>query len=149
VKNLGSKKTSLRPGDHDMNILGHGIDLVDVQRVASLLSKNDDFLFGWFTSREIEALAERVSQPPVVAGRVAAKEAVVKALGSGFNDEVSWQDVEILTTEGGSPTVHLSGGAAYVAAASGVSSVLLSITHDVNMSAASAIAVGVVTDRCR
>ncbi len=132
-----------------MNILGHGIDLVDVQRVASLLSKNDDFLFGWFTSREIEALAERVSQPPVVAGRVAAKEAVVKALGSGFNDEVSWQDVEILTTEGGSPTVHLSGGAAYVAAASGVSSVLLSITHDVNMSAASAIAVGVVTDRCR
>lgn len=132
-----------------MKILGHGIDLVDVQRVASLLSKNDDFLLGWFTSRELEELAERASQPPVVAGRVAAKEAVVKALGCGFNEEVSWQDVEILPTEAGAPTVHLSGGAAGVAQASGVSSILLSISHEPHMSVASAIAVGVATDRCR
>jgi holo-[acyl-carrier protein] synthase len=106
---LHNPKEQITPGCN-MKILGHGIDIVDVQRVASLLSKNDDFLLGWFTNRELEALAERAYQPTVVAGRVAAKEAVVKALGSGFNDEVSWQDVEILTTEAGAPTVHLSGG---------------------------------------
>jgi holo-[acyl-carrier protein] synthase len=125
-----------------MKILGHGIDLVDVQRVASLLSKNDDFLLGWFTNRELEELGERASQAPVVAGRVAAKEAVVKSLGCGFNDEVSWQDVEILSTEAGAPTVHLSGGAAGVADASGVSSILLSISHEAHISVASAISVG-------
>ena len=125
-----------------MNILGHGIDAVDVQRVAALLAKNDDFLLGWFTTRELEQLAQRVAQPPVVAGRVAAKEAVVKALGCGFNDEVSWQDIEILATEVGAPTVYLSGGAANVAKASGVVSILISITHEANLSFASAIAVG-------
>jgi holo-[acyl-carrier protein] synthase len=123
-----------------MNVLGHGIDVVDVQRIAALLAKNHDFLLGWFTTRELEQLSQRVSQPAVVAGRVAAKEAVVKALGSGFDDEVSWQDVEILTTEVGTPTVHLSGGAAKLAKALGVSLILVSITHDANLSFASAIA---------
>jgi holo-[acyl-carrier protein] synthase len=127
-----------------MKILGHGIDLVDVQRVASLLTKNDDFLLGWFTSRELEELAERASQAPIIAGRVAAKEAVVKALGCGFNDEVSWQDVEILVAETGAPTVHLSGGAAGVADASGISSILVSISNEARMTVASAIAVGVL-----
>lgn len=132
-----------------MKILGHGIDVVDVQRVASLLTKNDDFLLGWFTSRELDELAERASKAPVVAGRVAAKEAVVKALGCGFNCDVSWQDVEVLSTETGAPTVHLSGGAARVAEVSGVSSILLSISHEAQMSVASVIAVGVATDQCR
>ena len=112
-----------------------------IDRVASLLSKGDDFLLGWFTNRELVELAGRANRPPIVAGRVAAKEAVVKALGSGFNDQVSWQDVEILSTEAGSPTVHLSGGAADVANTSGVSAVLLSISHEAHMSVASAIAV--------
>lgn len=124
-----------------MEIIGHGIDLVDVERVASLLSKGDDFLLGWFTDRELEELAERATRPPIVAGRVAAKEAVVKALGSGFNDQVSWQDVEILSTGAGSPTVHLSGGAADVANTSGISAILLSISHEAHLSVASAIAV--------
>jgi len=125
-----------------MKIIGHGIDLVDAQRVAPLLLKNEDFLLGWFTERELDELAERASQPPVVAGRVAAKEAVVKALGCGFDNEVSWQDVEILSTGAGAPTVHLSGGAADIAKTSGVSAILLSISHDAHMSVASAIAVG-------
>jgi holo-[acyl-carrier protein] synthase len=125
-----------------MKIIGHGIDLVDTQRVASLLLKNDDFLLGWFTNRELDELSERASQPPVVAGRVAAKEAVVKALGCGFDNEVSWQDVEIFSTAAGTPTVHLSGGAAEVANTSGVSAILLSISHEAHLTIASAIAVG-------
>jgi holo-[acyl-carrier protein] synthase len=131
-----------------MKIIGHGIDLVDARRVASLLLKNDDFLLGWFTNRELEELAGRASQPPIVAGRVAAKEAVVKALGCGFDDKVSWQDVEIFSTGSGAPTVHLSGGAADVANTSGVSAILLSISHEAHLTVASAIAVGTAIDRC-
>src|SRR5262245_55724579 len=129
-----------------MLILGHGVDVVDVSRIATLLAKGEDFLLGWFTTRELEQLAARATQANVVAGRVAAKEASVKALGCGFDDEVSWQDVEILTSDDGAPSVHLSGGAAVIAARLGVLTVFVSISHEASLSIASAIAVGGVTD---
>lgn len=129
-----------------MNILGHGIDVVDISRIARLLEKGEEFLLGWFTNRELGQLGERVTQANVISGRVAAKEATVKALGSGFDDEVSWQDVEILTSASGAPYVLLSGGAAVVAAKLGVATVSVSISHDANMAIASAIAVRVITD---
>lgn len=129
-----------------MHILGHGVDVVDVSRIANLLAKGEDFLHGWFTTRELGQLAERAIQAKVVAGRVAAKEASVKALGCGFDDEVSWQDVEILTSDAGAPSVHLSGGAAGVAARLGVVTVFVSISHEATMAIASAIAVDSATD---
>lgn len=129
-----------------MNILGHGVDIVDVSRIATLLAKGEDFLLGWFTTRELGQLAERANQANVVAGRVAAKEASVKALGCGFDDEVSWQDVEILTSTAGAPSVHLSGGAAAVAARLGVVTLFVSISHEANMAIASTIAVCGATD---
>lgn len=129
-----------------MNILGHGVDVVDVSRVATLLDKGDDFLHGWFTTLELEQLAERAIQATVVAGRVAAKEASVKALGCGFDDEVSWQDVEILVSTAGAPFVRLSGGAAAVAARLDVVTIFVSISHEANMAIASTIAVGGATD---
>jgi holo-[acyl-carrier protein] synthase len=130
-----------------MNILGHGIDIVGTERISALLEKNDDFLFGWFTTRELETLADRKNQQPVIAGRVAAKEAVVKALGCGFDGEVSWQDVEILLNEAGAPNVHLSGGAESLAGSLGVSSVLVSISNEVGLAIASAIAIGAPTNQ--
>jgi holo-[acyl-carrier protein] synthase len=124
-----------------MSILGHGIDLVAVSRIAALLAKNDDFILGWFTTKELEQLGDRATQAHVVAGRVAAKEASVKALGTGFNDDVSWQDVEILTSDAYAPSVRLSGGAAAVAVERGVAAVLVSISHESDVAVASAIAV--------
>lgn len=125
-----------------MIILGHGIDLVEVERIKSFVVKNDDFVSGWFSAREIAALGNRAADSSTIAGRVAAKEAVVKALGCGFNDDVAWQDVEILTTESGAPTVHLSGGALVVANTLGVSGVLVSISNTPTSAIASAIAIG-------
>ena len=61
-----------------MDILGHGIDVIDIGRVEELLARNNDFLLGWFTSRELSTLEARLTQPWVVAGRVAAKEAVAE-----------------------------------------------------------------------
>lgn len=125
-----------------MRIIGHGVDLIEIGRIEELLRRNDDFISGWFTSREIEKLGQRASRPEVVAGRVAAKEATVKALGTGFTEAVSWQDVEILTNEFGAPKVVLSGGARDIAKHLGVTRVVVSVSHSSNTAIASAIAVG-------
>ena len=124
-----------------MNIVGHGIDMIEVARVAGALTKSDDFLFGWFTSRELSELGERVTQARVIAGRVAAKEAVVKSLGTGFDADVSWQDVEILVTEAGAPLAHVSGGAEAAAAVLGANQIFVSISNENQFAIASAIAV--------
>jgi holo-[acyl-carrier protein] synthase len=76
------------------------------------------------------------------AGRFAAKEAVVKALGTGFVDDIAWTDVEILRQPTGVPNVHLSGGALAVAQSLGVTRWLVSISHDESHAVASAIALG-------
>src|SRR5690349_21818528 len=71
-----------------MRVLGHGVDVVDLPRIRPLLLKNDDFVLGWFTAMELEELGPRIRRADVVGGRVAAKEAVSKALGTGFSAEV-------------------------------------------------------------
>ena len=128
-----------------MDILGHGIDVIDLGRIEQLMIRNEDFLPGWFTSRELSALEARSNQLRVVGGRVAAKEAVAKALGSGFAGEVSWQDIEILATDAGAPTAELSGGALELARSLGVKKLVVSISHDRTVAVASAIAVGSAT----
>jgi holo-[acyl-carrier protein] synthase len=125
-----------------MEILGHGIDIVEIARVNLLLRRNDDFLLGWFTSREIVELNTRASQAHVIAGRVAAKEATAKAIGTGFAANVSWQDLEVLTSECGAPLIEFSGEAEQVAKSLGVSRVLVSISHERSIAVASAIAIG-------
>jgi holo-[acyl-carrier protein] synthase len=75
-------------------------------------------------------------------GRVAAKEAAVKALGTGFTDAVSWHDVEILTNESGAPTVVLSGGARDIAKGLGVVRLMVSVSHGSTTAIASVIALG-------
>src|SRR5262245_18755447 len=112
-----------------MMIVGHGIDLVDLARIDDLPARDRDSLDGWFTAREIVDLLGRAFRPDVVAERIAAKEAVVKALGAGFVDEVSWQDIEITVSERGALLVVLSGGAANVAQASEIEQILVSVSH--------------------
>ena len=128
-----------------MDILGHGIDLVEIDRVETLLKRSDDFLLGWFTARELSDLQTRSSQARVVAGRVAAKEAAAKALGSGFAGDVSWQDIEILATDTGAPVVELSGRALELAKSMGGAKLMVSISHERAVAVASVIAVGATT----
>ena len=109
------------------------------------MSRSEDFLSGWFTKRELSALEARPNQLRAVGGRVAAKEAVAKALGSGFAGEVSWQDIEVLATDAGAPTVELSGGALELARSLGVKKLVVSISYDRTVAVASAIAVGSAT----
>ena len=128
-----------------MDILGHGIDLVEIDRVQTLLKHSDDFLLGWFTARELTDLQKRSSQARIVAGRVAAKEAAAKALGSGFAGDVSWQDIEILARDTGAPIIELSGGALALSRSIGVAKLTVSISHERAVAVASVIAVGAAT----
>jgi len=125
-----------------MRIKGHGIDIIDLERVAKLVARGDDFIAGWFTVAEIEYLEGRKFRIEVVGGRIAAKEAVAKALGTGFSGDVSWQDIEVQTLPSGAPTILLSGGALNVAKSLGITEVLVSISHTASTAMASAIAVG-------
>ena len=122
-------------------ILGHGIDVADLARVQVLLSKmEEDFLHSTFTKleRETENLfEERLS---FFAGRLAAKEAIAKALGTGFTGNIAMRQVEIARRSDGSPEVHLHGAAKVAAQDLGVGRWLISISHTESVAIASAIA---------
>lgn len=123
------------------NPIGLGLDLVLVETIRLALARDADSAHAWLCESEIEALEGRASLPQVLAGRVAAKEAVVKALGCGFSGNVAWQDVAIIVDAFGAPRVALSGGAADVARCANVREVLVSISHVESFAAATALAV--------
>lgn len=124
-----------------MKLIGHGIDIIELAQVAaSLRSSPDDFLQATFTDGERELAGEQAEWVGYYGGRLVAKEAVVKALGTGFAGEVAWTDVEIIRLPTGQPEVRLTGGARAVAASRGVTRWLLSISHSNSFAVASAIA---------
>ena len=93
-------------------IVGHGIDVVELSSIEKrLASAENDWVEGAFSHDEQEQADPPPNRVNYFAGRYAAKEAVAKALGTGFWDDVTWHDVEILRIRDGSPTVNLSGGA--------------------------------------
>lgn len=120
---------------------GVGLDLVVTDTIRRAIQRDDDAVHGWLTESEHRAWETGGASMTTLAGRIAAKEAVVKALGTGFNDTVAWQDVEIFASPSGGPEVRLSGGALAAATRIGVSRVLVSITHVDALAAATAIAV--------
>lgn len=123
-------------------ILGLGIDVIAVETVERAMRQDSECATAWCSEKELAELGERASHAPTVAIRIAAKEAVAKAIGTGFAGEVAWQDVEIVLLEGGVVTVALSAGARAVADRIGVVQVLVSLTQNRAMAAASAVAVG-------
>ena len=124
-----------------MSIIGHGIDIVAIHRIAGLIERcAEDFLEATFTPNECKGVESPETATTIFAGLSAAKEAVVKALGTGFVGDIAWTDVEILRQPTGAPNVHLSGGALAVAQALGVTHWLVSISHDESHAIASVLA---------
>jgi holo-[acyl-carrier protein] synthase len=111
------------------NIIGLGLDATDIARVAGTIERyGERFLRRIFTEGEI-AYCTRRREPAIhFAGRFAAKEATMKALGTGHSHGVLWRDVEVVR-HGGPPRLTLHGGAARRFAAMGGHSSLLTITH--------------------
>ena len=127
-----------------MPIRGHGVDIVDTDRLARMLNEHGDrFLTRCFTAGEREYVAahpkRRVEH---LAGRFAAKEAVLKALGTGWSGGIAWTDVEVVRHGNQPPTVQLHGEAARQATGRGITEWWLSLSHIHTHAVASAIAVG-------
>ena len=109
-------------------ILGIGVDIVEIRRIREILAKDNGFLEKIFTSNEIEYLRRRNLRPEYVAGRFAAKEAVSKALGTGFRG-FSFRDIIIEKSTLGKPIVTLKGKARVIANKTGNTNIHLSISH--------------------
>jgi holo-[acyl-carrier protein] synthase len=123
-------------------IICHGIDIVEISKIEHrLATAHGEWVEGAFTGAEQSQADPEPHRAQYFAGRYAAKEAVVKALGTGFSDEITWQDVEILRSETGAPTVILSDGASDAADSLGITRWLVSISHSDSFAIASAIAV--------
>ncbi|HOX05980.1 MAG TPA: holo-ACP synthase [Planctomycetota bacterium] len=120
-------------------ILGTGLDLVEVARIADLAERHGDrFLKRVFTEAELAYCLPRAARNTHLAGRFAAKEAVFKALGTGWSETVSWKQIEVLPGPSGAPEVNLSRGARERFEAMGGRRLLVSITHTADLAAASA-----------
>lgn len=129
-----------------MKIIAHGIDLVDFDRIEQMLQKHDArFLERVFTDRE-RADAENVkNRIEKLAGRFAAKEAVMKLIGTGWRDGIAWTDIEVVNNKLGQPIVTISGKVKEFADDQGVEQITLSITHTSNFAIASAVALSEVS----
>lgn len=123
-----------------MSLIAHGIDLVECSRMADLLERHEErFLARVLTPTE-RARADRLKHPiPHIAGRFAAKEAILKVLGTGWRGQIAWTDMEITNDEFGAPQVSLTGECARVAEKLGIARVMLSISHTDTQAMASAL----------
>ncbi|HUS18658.1 MAG TPA: holo-[acyl-carrier-protein] synthase [Terriglobales bacterium] len=111
-------------------IVGTGIDITEVSRIAAAIARyGDRFLQRVYTPREIAYCRSKRNASERFAARFAAKEAAMKAIGTGLRRGVTWQDVEIGHEPGGRPTIVFSGKAAEFAAKLGMQRVALSLTH--------------------
>lgn len=118
------------------------MDATDLPRMADLLERyGDRFLRRVFTDGEIAYCTQRRDPVPHFAARFAAKEAAMKALGTGHSHGVIWKDIEVIRS-GGPPRLHLRGGAAARAAAMGVSRSLVTLTHAQTLALAQVLLLG-------
>jgi holo-[acyl-carrier protein] synthase len=124
-----------------MDNIAHGIDLVDFSRIEQMLNRHGDhFLDRVFTDRE-RADADKVkNRIEKLAGRFAAKEAVMKLIGTGWRDGVAWTDIEVVNDWSGRPIVTIDGKVREFADAAGIGPITLSITHTAQFAIASVVA---------
>jgi holo-[acyl-carrier protein] synthase len=125
-----------------MRIIGHGIDVV---KVAGIMEELESPTKKWAERFCSHDEREQADEPPMhyryYAGRFAGKEAVAKALGTGFAGDITWRGIEILRRESGAPFVRLSDEVLVLAKSLGITGWFISISHCGEISMASAVAV--------
>lgn len=123
-----------------MAVVAHGVDLVEVARIARLLREHGErFLERVFTPAERAYCDAGRRRDEHYAGRFAAKEAVLKALGTGWRSGIAWTDVEVVLLPSGAPTLRLHGKAAQVAESQRIAAWLVSLSHTADHAVASVI----------
>jgi holo-[acyl-carrier protein] synthase len=122
-----------------VEILGLGVDLCEIARMERALGRHPTMRDRVFTPEEIAYCDSKARPAESYAGRFAAREAVIKALG-GYRGR-GWQDISVTRSPSGAPTIRLDGNAKRRADALGVSDVLISFTHEKTNAIAFAVAV--------
>ncbi len=124
-----------------MEIVAHGIDLVDCPRIEEMIKRHGErFINRIFTAAEqayAEANKDRIEK---LAGRFAAKEAILKLMGTGWRGKIAWTDIEVVNNPAGQPEVSLTGEVKKLAEKFGIKHISVSITHTANFAIASAVA---------
>jgi holo-[acyl-carrier protein] synthase len=121
-------------------IVGLGVDITEVDRMeAAIERRGRAFLERLFTPSEIRYCEKHRNSAERFAGRFAAKEAAMKALGTGWARGVRWIDIEVVREPSGKPTLKLSGATLAIADSIGVRNIVVTITHDGNTALAQVI----------
>jgi holo-[acyl-carrier protein] synthase len=111
-------------------ILGIGSDLAQVERIRkSIAQYGDRFLNRVYTERERAYASSKANPAERYAARFAAKEAGMKAIGTGWRRGITWKDFEVVNETSGQPTLRLSGVALEMSATMGVEHISISLTH--------------------
>lgn len=123
-----------------MNVIAQGIDMVACARLAESIGRHGDrFIQRIFTPLEQKYCLGKKREIEHLAGRFAAKEAVLKVLGTGWRNGINWTDIEVRNAPSGQPSVTLTGRCREVADELGLAKILISISHIETHAIASAI----------
>ncbi len=126
-------------------VIAHGVDLVEIARIARSYDEHGQrFIARIYTPAEA-SYCQSARAPRDIerfAARFAAKEAALKALGTGWSDGIAWTDVEVVLAPSGAPSVRLQGKAQELAQKLGIAEMLISLSHTSTHAMASVIAVG-------
>lgn len=121
-------------------IVGLGLDIAEIDRIEAALTRHGaPILERLYTPREVAYCESYRHKFERYAGRFAAKEAAMKALGTGWRMGVRWRDIEVVREPSGKPTLHLEGAARQIAERLGVKNISLTITHSGNVALAEVI----------
>ena len=126
-----------------MKVLGIGTDIIECLRIAQMIERHGElFINRVYTPYEIRYCSSRKQATQHYAGRWAAKEAILKALGTGWRRGISWRDIEVRNDSQGKPVVGLRGGARDLVEQLGIREMLVSISHCRSHAMAYALAMG-------
>jgi holo-[acyl-carrier protein] synthase len=121
-------------------IVGLGLDIAEIDRIEAAIKRHGaPFLERLFTPAEVSYCEQYKNRFERYAARFAAKEAAMKALGTGWSRGVRWRDIEVTRQPSGKPTLQLAGAARQIADSLGVKNISLSITHSGNLALAQVI----------
>ncbi|MGA3294638.1 MAG: holo-ACP synthase [Candidatus Acidiferrales bacterium] len=121
-------------------IVGLGLDIAEVDRIEAAIRRHGaPFLERLYTPSEVTYCESHKDKFERYAARFAAKEAAMKALGTGWSRGVRWRDIEVAREPSGKPTIRLEGVAQQIAQRMGVKNISLSITHSGNLALAQVI----------
>ena len=138
MSQIGSDEANPSPAVHPLRrpqpiaggVVGIGTDIIECERIERMLQRHGDtFLTRVYTAGEIDYCSGRKTGTQHYAGRWAAKEAVLKSLGTGWAHGIQWTEVEVVNQQGGKPNIVLSGKAKHISEQLGIQEIMISISH--------------------